>query len=197
MPSKKKKNEYSTTQLAAIYNVYKHMDSTRTVHCCTCGKPIYIAEVGDAMPLFGHFYARSQEPLLKLHPDNTQVQCVLCNMTPSKDIDEAFAHYMERIYGPEIFEKLISERGKYADGDRGTRDFYVGKLTRLAQQFPELRPVVGLPPLATSASDVEEEENPASQSIVKQFKTYCQTYRQDLDELTKALKTEHIEYERI
>lgn len=183
-------NKYSLAQLAAIYTVYKDLDAgTRTVNCCTCGKSIYINQVEDCYNYYGHYIARSIEPKLKYHPFNAYAQCVKCNMQISQNIDDAYDKYIIRRYGKNFKQKLLDEPVR---SDEFCLEFYKCELRRLSNKFPELKQVIENYDEQDNNQFITENLN----DIEKQWNTYSSTYKQDLDELVRVLKTEPIEYER-
>lgn len=183
-------SKYSLAQLAAIYTAYKDLDpKIRTVNCCTCGKSLYIGSVEDSFIYWGHYVPRSIAPKLKFHPLNTHCQCVKCNMQVSKDIDEAYDKYMIYRYGENIKETLLHDED--FDEEDYAKNWYFVHIVELSQKFPELEQVVVDTSTGEVLSVVEIEDK-----IQEQFETYSRTFKQDLDELTRLLGTEPIEYER-
>lgn len=179
-------SKYTLAQLAAIYTVYKDLDAgTRTVNCCTCGKSIHIEQIEDCYNYYGHYIARSLNPKLRYNPYNTYAQCVSCNMDVSnKDIDSAFDDYVVKRYGSDFKTKLQADDKDY------DIDFYKGELVNLSTTFPELKDVVGM------SKETKQQDTQTSNDIIKQWNTFSNTYKQDLDELTKLMRTDNIEYER-
>lgn len=185
------KNKYTLAQLAAIYTTYKDLDiGTRTVNCCTCGRSIHIENIEDCYNIYGHFIPRSVEPKLKYHPKNTHAQCISCNMQVSKQIDFAYDRYMKFRYGEKIISELKAD-DSFANLEYA-KQWYVFELIKLSQKFPELSNIV-VDETTGELLDVVDIEDP----IQEQWDTYSPTYKQDLDELTKLLGTEPIEYERL
>lgn len=189
-------NEYSLAQLAAIYTVYKDIDNTRTVYCCTCGKPIHIETFEDCYAVFGHYFSRSQHPGLKFHPNNIFVQCPVCNMNFSSSVEAAYKQYMIYRFGKNIDEQLLQDekQGKFRDTNE-IKNYYVGEIIKLSQKFKELADIVvdNSTGEVISNSDIQESLN----YIEEQWNNYSVTYKQDLDELTRLLRLEPIEYERL
>ena len=184
-------NKYTLAQLAAIYTVYKDVDyRTKTVNCCTCGKSLHIEQIEDCFPLLGHYIPRSVEPKLKFHPNNIFAQCPFCNMQVSKVVDDAYDNYICYRFGKEFKLNLLAD-DSFKDLDKA-KQWYINELCKLSQKFEELRTVVLDIDTGEILDDVTSIENP----IEEQWDTYSLTYKQDLDELTKVLGTEPIEYER-
>ena len=103
------KNNYSLSQLASIYCVYKDLSvTTRTVNCCTCGKSIQITSPEDSFSLFGHYIPRSVSRKLKYHPQNTHSQCSSCNLNTTLNIDNSYTNYMIYRYGENIKNELFT-----------------------------------------------------------------------------------------
>lgn len=190
------KPKYSLAQLAAIYTVYSELDQAHTAYCCTCGKQIRISSVEDCYPLYGHFIDRSKEPALKFHPMNTQIQCAKCNMSTDPAIKRKFRQYMEFKYGENIIDKLLSEKSKYGDNIL-TRQEYLRRLSGLVDTFPELAEVLASSGSAHIVDRIHLENKGMATPLSTQFKMYSPIYKQELDTLTKFLRTEPIEYERL
>lgn len=181
--------KYTLSQIAAIYTVYKDLDvGTRTVNCCTCGKSIHIEQIEDCYSYYGHYIARSKEPKLKYHPGNAFAQCVSCNMSTSSDIENKYSDYIIKRFGKDYTDKLLNLS---AVDDNVYYEYYIKKLSELSLTFPELKTVVDINYSLSKSKDLEELNN-----IVKQWNTFSSTYKQDLDELVKIIKTENVEYER-
>lgn len=187
---------YTLAQLAAIYTVYKDLDDTHVIRCCTCGKAITIEQLSDCYPLFGHYISRSIAPHLKFHPNNIHAQCVICNMSTDKSIDKAYDAFMEQKYGVGYYDRLYDDYS-YRDLDKAAC-FYKTSLLALIDKFPELKSIF--------LSSIEEgneklitakENGNSTNDLLKQFKTFRHSFRQELDELTKILHMEPIEYERL
>lgn len=183
-------SEYTLAQLAAIYTVYKDLDFSRVAYCCTCGKAIHIDKIEDCYSLFGHYIARSVEPKLKLHPYNIHAQCPSCNMRTNKS--KEYDDYMIYRYGKDIKQKLLAD-DRFLDVEFAKR-FYIKQILKLANKFPELAELVVDVETGELKSDVEDYINP----IERQWDDYSITYKQDLDAISKFLKTKRsIEYERL
>lgn len=184
-------NKYSLAQLAAIYTVYKDLDAkTRTVNCCTCGDSLHIEQIEDCYSLYGHWIARSIEPKLKFHPDSTFAQCPWCNMQVSKTVDDAYDKFIEYRFGKNHKQDLLQD-DRFNDLEFA-KQWYIQELIKLSQKFPELQIIVLDSNTGEIFDIIEIIENP----IEEQWNTYSVTYKQDLDELTRILGTEPIEYER-
>ena len=191
-------NSYTIPQLHAIYCVYRDLDpATRTVQCCTCGKVLHIEQVEDCYAYYGHFIARSTEPKLKYSPINAFPQCIQCNVSCTKTIDDKYKEYIQYRFGDidSYISKMYSEADKFVYDE----DFYVHELIKLADKFPELISVIDQTYVkAKNNSSVEKDNSDeAEKSISEQWNTYSNTYKSDLDTLTKILGTEPIEYERL
>lgn len=185
---------YSLAQLAAIYTTYKDLDKNHCVNCCTCGKTIHIQQIEDCYSLYGHFHPRSTHPQLKFHPYNAYAQCCLCNMSVSSDIDNKYKNYMQYRFGSDYDEKLFKNYEIYLDLEY-TKQFYIDELIKLSTYFPELQAIF----LDYKTGEVLQNINvqKIESNIESQWETFNVTYRQDLDNFTRELKTEPIEYERL
>lgn len=182
-----KKEEYTLTQLAAIYTVYKDINLNRTINCCSCGKTIFINSLEDCYNYFGHYISRSKEPKLKLNPYNIHAQCVNCNMNPTKQTKTNYDNYMIYRYGKDIKNKLLNDDSVYG------LEFYMIELYKLSDKFFELKSIFN----SDSNRKFIEEYNDCN-DIEKQWNTYSITYKQDLDVIARALNLkENFEYERL
>lgn len=185
-------NKYTLAQLAAIYCVYKDLDKrTHTVNCCTCGKTLYIEQIEDCYGLYGHYIARSLEPKLKYHPNNTFAQCPNCNMQVSGNIDIAYDNYIRYRFGENFKQKLLVD-DSFKDIEYA-KQWYITELIKLSQNFTELSNIILDKETGEIFDNIKDTKNP----IEEQWDTYSVTYRQDLDILTKTLGVEPIEYERL
>lgn len=184
------KNKYSLAQVNAIYCVYKDLNpNTHTTSCVTCGKSIHIDSFEQCFSLYGHYIARSLEPKLKYHPLNTHCQCANCNMYETPTVKKAYDDYMVFRYGENIKNKLLAEEPKT---EQEYEQFYLNELVKLSTKFPELIEVI----CDSETGEVYNFEDKLDNNIEQQFKTFSVTYKQDLDELARALGTQPIEYER-
>lgn len=189
--------QYSLAQLNAIYCVYKDLNpDTHVATCVTCGKSIYISDVEQCFELYGHYIPRSLEPKLKYHPDNSHCQCKDCNLNETAEVREAYEQYVCYRYGKNKHQQL---KQSSSISDSEWLKFYIEKLTKLSDTFPELIDVI----IANGNNDnvnngkIIATTTSVNNDIAEQFRTYSKTYRQDLDDLSKALQANFIEYERL
>lgn len=183
--------KFSLAQLHAIYCVYRDIDFAHNVRCCTCGKSMHIEQVEDCFNLYGHYLSRSQYPHLKYHKDNAFPQCPNCNMSVSSSIDNKYAEFINYRYGEGFTEKLKQDNS-FSDKNKALQ-FYVVELLELSQRHPELYSAL----VDANTGEVIEIQNVVENPIQEQWETYSPTFRQDLDEITRLLGTENIEYERL
>lgn len=186
------KQNYSLAQLASIYCVYKDLSPlTHNTVCCTCGKTIHIAQIEDCYNYWGHFIPRSINRNLIYYPNNSFAQCVTCNVynNGNKHIEEQYIKYMQYRFGKEIFDELKQVKQQTHEY---YKELYINLLIELIPKFSELSEVV----LDTKTGEVDYDLN-FNNDIEKQFYTYSQIFRQDLDTICKALKIKPVEWERL
>lgn len=185
--------KYSLSQLAAIYATYKDLNpKTKTVRCCTCGKTIQINCFEDCYKIWGHYIARSLEPKLKYHPNNTFAQCSSCNVfSDSNEMQEKYDKYMSFRFGSDIKQKLSESEPQT---EEYYKNFYTIELLKLSTTFPELKEIFID---ETTGEVVDVTELPEENSIEKQFNTFSPTFKSDLDVLCRALNCEYVEYNRL
>lgn len=186
------KNEFTLAQLHAIYTVYRDLDSgTRTVNCCTCGKSIYINNFEDCYAVYGHYVDRSIAPNQKYNPFNAYPQCPQCNLNTTDKIKEAFKNYVIYRLGYDPESKIKNDK-YYNYSEQYYKQYYLTELKKLSEKFSELTEI-----FTDLEEKTEEKEKTITDNIIHQWGTYSDTYRQDLDTITKMLNTEPIEYERL
>lgn len=187
-------NKYSLAQLAAIYCTYKDLSvTTHNVVCCTCGKVIKIEQLEDSYSLWGHYIPRSVNRKLIFYPKNSHVQCIQCNVFTNRPklIQENYDKFMIYRYGDNILDELNSIKQETEDY---YFNFYIEELTKLLVKFPELAQVV----LDKDTGELKDTFNGVTlNSIEKQFYTFSRTYGSDLDNISKSIKGDYIEYNRL
>lgn len=108
------------------------------------------------------------------------------------DVDKQYDDYMMYRYGYTDIKSKLKEDDSFADLDFA-KQYYVLELAKLTKQYPELQDIViDVDTGELLVDNIVIEENP----IEKQWNTYSQTYKQDLDSITRVLGVEDIEYER-
>lgn len=188
-------NNYTLSQLAAIYCIYKDLSpTTHTVNCCTCGKILHIEQIEDCFNYWGHYINRSISRKLIYHPQNSFAQCVSCNIynNGNKNIEKNYDNYIKYRYGNNFRSKLLESEEKT---ENYYKTYYINELLKLSQKFPEL---IGI--LADNNTgelihnlDIKIYNN----DFEKQFNTFSVSYKSDLDVLTKQLAVKPIEWERL
>lgn len=184
------KTNYSLSQLASIYCVYKDLSPlTHSITCCTCGKIIHIEQIEDCFNLWGHYIARSVNRNLIYNPINSHAQCINCNVINQGMYNE-YKRYMQYRYGENIENILLN-----ADihDNEYYKNFYITELAKLSSVFPELLNII----VDVNTGEILPTQQVFENSIENQFYTFSSTYKDDLDTLCKILKVNFIEWERL
>ena len=188
-------NNYTLSQLASIYCIYKDLSpTTHTVNCCTCGKTLYIEQPEDCFNYWGHYINRSISRKLIYHPQNSFAQCINCNVynNGNKIIEEKYNNYIKYRYGNDFKNKLLASEEKTEDY---YKTYYINELLKLSQKFPELIKLLADSNTGELICNVNIKTY--NNDFEEQFSTFSVSYKSDLDILTKQLNTNPIEWERL